>query len=115
MKRPLVFFKSSLTNIFDLPENNQYTTICAAYWVTEGVERCIVGRVSQAFSDCFHGLEGRIAQVVEIYCNLRSAKKDAHSKKHNGVCIVELIDSHVDRDNLSYGCDSIIESNSDSD
>ena len=61
MKRPLVFFKSSLTNIFDLPENNQYTTICAAYWVTKDVERCIVGNVSESFNERFHCLEGRIA------------------------------------------------------
>ena len=36
MKRLLAFSKSSLTLIFNLPENNQYTTICAVYWATKG-------------------------------------------------------------------------------
>ena len=72
--------------------NNQYQTICAVYWVTEGAERCIVGRVSDEFKEFFPRLVGQVAQVVTIFPFSDKRKKIAYSVKNDGVMHVMLID-----------------------
>ena len=71
---------------------------CAAYWVTEGTDRCIIGRVSEEFQSFFPRLEGRLGQVVTIFPTSGERKKIEFSKKKYGVCHVMLIDKLIDGD-----------------
>ena len=74
-----------------------HTSICGIYWVTEGTDRCLVGRVSNEFKPFFQRLEGRIAQVVDIFPCSDERKKREYSKKRNGVChVVMLVDRLVE-------------------
>jgi len=74
------------------------TAICAAFWVTDGTDRCIIGRVSEEFKAFFPRLEGRIAQVVEIFPNSDEPRKRTLSQKKYGVCHVMLIDKFMEGD-----------------
>ena len=75
-----------------------YSSICGVYWVTEGTDRCLVGHVSDEFKPFFKRLEGRIAQVVDIFPCSDERKKQEYSKKRNGVCHVMLVDRLVEGD-----------------
>jgi hypothetical protein len=89
---------------------NQHATVLGAYWVTEGADRCLVGRVSDEFKDFFNQLEGRIAQVVEIYSRSASPKKMRYSTLHDGVCHAILVDRAIDGDIGMNQCLTIIDS-----
>jgi hypothetical protein len=75
-----------------------HTSICGVYWVTEGTDWCLVGRVSNDFKPFFQRLEGRIAQVVDIFPCSDERKKREYSKKRKGVCHVMLVDRLVEGD-----------------
>ena len=75
-----------------------YTSVCGVYWVTEGCNRCMIGRVSEEFKTFFPRLEGRIAQVVTIFPNVGKRRKAVFSKKKKGVCHVMLIDKLIEGD-----------------
>jgi hypothetical protein len=66
--------------------------------VTDGTDRCLIGRVSEEFKEFFPRLEGRIGQVVEIFPTSEERRKRAFSKKKYGVCHVMLIDKLMDGD-----------------
>ena len=98
-----------------LSDRNKYRTILGAYWVTEGWDRCLIGHVSEEFQQYFSRLEGRLAQVVEIYSASRSSKKKQYSTLHNGVCHAMLVDKGSLSDSAMASCLTIVDSNSDSD
>ena len=79
---------------------NKYRSILAAYWVTEGAMRCIVGHVPEEFKNLFGHLEGRIAQVTTIYAGSKDKNKIAYSNSKDGICIVSLVDNPVAGDEL---------------
>lgn len=93
---------------------NEYKTILAAYWVTEGADRCIVGRVPDTFSNFFTQLEGRVAQVDTIYAFSRNAKKLAYSTRNEGVCHAILIDKPLPGDELMDKLVYVVDSDDDS-
>jgi len=66
--------------------------------VTEGTDRCLVGHVSNDFKPFFKRLEGRIAQVVDIFPCSEERKKRHYSSQRNGVCHVMLVDRLLDGD-----------------
>jgi hypothetical protein len=75
-----------------------YSAICGVYWVTDGTDRCLVGRVGDEFKTFFKRLEGRLAQVVDIFPCSNEPKKLEYSSKRYGVCHVMLIDRFVEGD-----------------
>jgi hypothetical protein len=66
---------SSLTTPFNSSDDNTYRTIQGAFWVTEGADRCIVGRLAPELKEQQGNLEGRIAQVIEIFQDLHQHPK----------------------------------------
>ena len=86
-----------------------FTSLCGVYWVTEGTDRCLVGRVGEEFKPFFKRLEGRIAQVVEIFPCSDEPKKLEYSRKRHGVCHVMLIDRLVDGDMAMMDCLDLVE------
>ena len=57
-----------------------------------------MGQVSDDFKPFFKRLEGRIAQVVDIFPCSEEPKKRHYSSKRNGVCHVMLVDRLLDGD-----------------
>ena len=67
----------------------------AAYWVTDGVDRCRIGlflpRHLLHKSDRYHG---RLAQIVDVYEHSESPTKRQKSHRWRGCCRAILIDSY---------------------
>jgi hypothetical protein len=94
------FFPNSSLTIVVVEFLNEYRSILAAYWITEGSMRCIVGHVPEAFQHLFAHLEGRVAQVCTIYAGSKDKNKMAYSNSKDGVCIALLVDSPMVGDEL---------------
>jgi hypothetical protein len=84
--------------IFSPLENDEYRSILAAVWVTEGENRCIVGYLPEVYKDHAKLLEGRLAQVVTIFTLSKDSNKIAFSNKNEGVCHAILIDKQLSGD-----------------
>jgi len=74
--------------------------VVAAYWVTDGIDRCCVGYVDPRYYERMDLLQGRLGQVVEFLEHSRSAAKISYSDRHDGVCRVALIDEPKEDDSL---------------
>ena len=71
----------------------------AVYWVTEGADRCIVGRVPSTYRQHYPRLNGCLAQVYRILpfgTNFRPGGRTEYSVKYQGVMHVLLIGDSVD-------------------
>lgn len=78
--------------------------------MTEGADRCLVGRVGDDFKEFFNRLEGRIAQVVENYAVSSSIPKRRFSTLHDGICHAMLVDKAMVGDIEMNKCLTMIES-----
>jgi hypothetical protein len=70
-----------------------------AYWVTEGADRCIVGRIPFAYRGHFSRLDGRLAQVCRILpfrTKFQPGGRTEYSVKYQGVMHAFLIGGSVD-------------------
>ncbi|KAG7353509.1 hypothetical protein IV203_002864 [Nitzschia inconspicua] len=92
-----------------------YATIIAAVWVTEGIDRCIVGRVNPAAMKHSERLEGRLCQVTDILWGTSHKAKNKYSTQHKGVVVAQIIDKYMVGDDVLNAfverCDSDEESN----
>ena len=84
-----------------------------ARWVTDGVDRCIVGRVGNINKQCFQILQGRLAQVTELLSESRHDNKKLFSNEHGGVCFAVLVDKYIPGDELLDHSMDIFDSDSD--
>jgi len=101
----LVFLKDFLTyshrcHVFlcHSTGNDSYATIIAAIWVSEGVDRCIIGRVNPAALSHSDRLEGRICQVVEFFSHSQNPSKSSFSDEHGGVLLAQVVDRYLPGD-----------------
>ena len=92
-----------------------FKTILAAVWITEGVERCVVGRVYQDDIDIINLLDGRLVQVVEFFSDSRASNKTKFSTQNDGACLVALIDKYIAGDEALNAKNPVVESDSDND
>ena len=95
-----LFFQNSSLTIFVIDFFNEYRSVLAAFWITEGAMRCIVGHVPEEFHHLFAHLEGRVAQVTTIYAGSKDKNKIAYSTSKDGVCIASLVDNPEAGDEL---------------
>lgn len=115
-KKGLLFFHNFISPTpLQLSDRHEYKTVLGAYWVTGGWDRCLIGHVSEAFTPYFDRLEGRLAQVTQIYSASTSSKKKRYSALHNGVCHAILVDKGMPSDVAMAKRLTVIESDSESD
>lgn len=70
----------------------------AAVWITEGMDRCIVGYVDPRAMEVRERLEGRLAQVTELFSLSQSKTKNRYSMAHKGVCLAALVENYLPGD-----------------
>lgn len=114
MIRSLNVFPSLLILVFNFADANEYRSILGAYWVTEGVDRCLVGRVADALREHFSHLDGRLVQVLDIYSNSNHFKRRDFARAHGGVCHAILVDEFLEGDQLLNSLLVVVDSDSDS-
>lgn len=95
--------------------HNSYATIIAAVWVTDGIDRCIIGRVNPAAIDHAERLEGRLCQVTDFFSQSEFEAKKDYSTDHKGVIVAQIIDKYIPGDDVLNGFVEGIDSDVDSD
>lgn len=68
-------------------------TAVAAYWVTDGIDRCRIGFLKRELVKDAHMFEGRIAQVVEFLTDSDDPEERAYSEQNAGACRAVFIES----------------------
>jgi hypothetical protein len=66
----------------------------AAYWISDGIDRCHVGFLPRHLLKDWQVYNGRIAQVVDIYEGSDSHAKKRKNVRISGCCEAVLIDTH---------------------
>jgi hypothetical protein len=78
-----------LTQVYFIPDRNNEETAIAAYWITDGVDRCQVGFLPR---HCIHqarNFDGCIVQVVAfLLAQSENASERRHSRNNRGWCSI---------------------------
>ncbi len=75
-------------------ENNEETAV-AAYWVTDGIDRCRVGFLPRHCVRQAATFDGHLVQVVALLANSDSPAQRRHSRHNRGACYATIIDTKV--------------------
>lgn len=86
-------------------------TAIAAYWVTDGVDRCRVGFLGRHTIPHWRQYDGKLAQIIDIYSkDDESPTKRRKFHRNRGCCTAAIIDTVRDDDadkkkpaSVSYG------------
>jgi hypothetical protein len=68
-------------------------TALAAYWVTDGIDRCRVGFLPRHMVHHWKRHEGKIAQVIEVNADSDSPAKRRHNNDNCGSCKAIFIET----------------------
>jgi hypothetical protein len=73
------------------PQGKEETAI-AAYWVTDGIDRCRVGFLEQRLVKRCRHYDGALAQITEVYCNdSESPSRRKKNRRNQGCCLAAII------------------------
>ena len=76
--------------------NGHEQSAVGVYWVSDGVDRCLVGFLPCHQVKNLNKLEGALCQVMEVYSgNSESPTKCHKHKKNSGCAIVVIVSSQV--------------------
>ena len=65
----------------------------AAYWISDGIDRCRVGYLPKHLVKNSQEYDGRLIQVTELYQNHSSDTLRKKNDRNRGVCLCAMIDS----------------------
>jgi hypothetical protein len=74
------------------PDQGKEETAIAAYWVSDGIDRCRVGFLHRHLVKHSKHYDGALAQITEIYC--KDSESPSKRKKHarnKGCCLAAII------------------------
>ena len=72
-------------------EKNKEETAIAAYWATDGIDRCRVGFLPRHCVPHWQDFYGVLVQVVELLSNAESPTQSRRSYRNKGVCVGAII------------------------
>lgn len=73
--------------------NDREETAIAAYWVTDGADRCRVGFLPRHTVRHWKQYDGKLAQIIEVYKDSDSPTKRSKWNKNKGCCVAAIIDT----------------------
>ena len=79
-----IFIRSSI--FFSTTDTQKEETAIGVYWVTDGIDRCLVGFLPRHCVPYKEQYNGRVAQVVEFLKGSESSSIRRYSHKNRGVC-----------------------------
>jgi hypothetical protein len=71
---------------------NEITAI-AVYWITDGIDRCLVGFVDINQLRQPVNLDGKVGQIVEFLSESDDDNDQARSRMFQGICLAAIITS----------------------
>ena len=75
-------------------------SIIAVFWVSEGIDRCMVGYLPPKYDVLENVLEGRLCQITEVYASSNNKRKQDYMKRNKGVCRAVIVDKFDERDGV---------------
>jgi hypothetical protein len=75
-----------------LVDGNEESAL-AAYWISDGIDRCRVGFLQRHLLKQSKEYNGRIAQIVEFYKDSESPSKRKKNHRNLGCCKAVIIDT----------------------
>ena len=89
------FFISAFVHLFfftfDHADDGIEETAIGVYWVTDGIDRCLVGFLPKHCVHHRHKYDGRVAQVVEFLRDSKSPSQRRRSRRKQGICMVAFL------------------------
>ena len=82
--------------ILILPDFGAEKTAVAAYWVTDGIDRCRVGFLPRHMVRRAHVYDGKLVQVVAMLTDSENPPQRQYSHHNLGECKAVMIDTVVD-------------------
>ena len=82
--------------ILILPDFGAEETAVAAYWVTDGIDRCRVGFLARHMIRRAHVYDGKLVQVVAMLADSENPRQRQYSRHNLGACKAVMIDTVVD-------------------
>ena len=82
--------------ILILPDFGAEETAVAAYWVTDGIDRCRVGFLPRHMIRRAHVYDGKLVQVVAMLAESENPHQRQYSRHNLGACKAVMIDTVVD-------------------
>ena len=82
--------------ILILPDFGAEETAVAAYWVTDGIDRCRVGFLPRHMIRRAHVYDGKLVQVVAMLADSENPRQRQYSRHNLGACKAVMIDTVVD-------------------
>ena len=76
-----------------LTDDGKEEQALGAYWVTDGIDRCLVGFLPRHCLRHKEDFHGKLGQVVEMLKTSESPTQRHRSHQNYGVCRLALIDS----------------------
>ena len=89
------YFPRMLYSEFYSLDHNVEETAIAAYWITDGIDRCRVGFLPRHCDRRANQFDGHIVQVVALLAQSENASERKHSRNNRGVCCACIIDSKM--------------------
>jgi hypothetical protein len=80
-----------------LSDRNTDETAIAAYWVTDGVNRCRVGFLPRHYVRQAMQFDGRLVQVVAMLADAENPRQRQFSRFNRGACHATVIDADFSR------------------
>ena len=65
----------------------------AAYWVTDGIDRCRIGFLARHMVNHWKDYDGKLAQITDVYKDSESPEKLQKWQKNRGCCKAVIIDA----------------------
>jgi len=65
----------------------------ACYWVSDGVDQCLVGFLPRHLLKSWKNFDGKLAQVTDVYSDSESKEKRKRHHRNFGCCLASLIDT----------------------
>ena len=76
--------------------NGHEQSAVGVYWVSDGVDQCLVGFLPHHQVKNLHKLEGALCQVMEVYTDNSESPTKCHKHKKNfGCAIAAIVSSQV--------------------
>jgi hypothetical protein len=85
---------TSTTVLLSVDQNIEETAV-AAYWVTDGIDRCRVGFLPRHCVRQATTFDGHLVQVVALLANSDSPSQRRFSRHNRGACYATIIDTKV--------------------
>ena len=74
-------------------DDGRHVNALAAYWVSDGIDRCRVGFLPKHLMKYSAEYDGKLLQVTELYKGHPSQTLRKKNERNRGVCLCALIDS----------------------